>query len=99
MLISPFSRHPWKGILSLGVYLLPPRGLQAEPWSATRAARGLKWGLFGAQISIKFEFVLDFFALEARSGPEDAPNRPSEPKIEKNAIGGTKNDRESDAKH
>ena len=40
-----------------------------------------------------------FFALEARSGPEDVPNRPSEPKIEKNAIGGTKNERESDAKH
>jgi hypothetical protein len=42
---------------------------------------------------------LDFFALEARSGPEDVQNRPSEPKIEKNAIGGTKNDRESDEKH
>jgi len=39
------------------------------------------------------------FALEARSGPEDVQNRPSEPKIEKNAIGGIKNDRESDAKH
>ena len=70
-----------------------------EPRSATRAAKGSKWGPFGFQISIKFQLLLDFFACETRSGPEDVRNRPSEPKIEKNAIGGTKNDRESDAKH
>ena len=85
--------------MSPGPHLLPPRSVQMKPRSATRAAKGSKWGPFGAQISIEFEFVGDFFALEARSGPEDAPNRPSEPKIEKNAIGGTKNDRERDAKH
>ena len=44
-------------------------------------------------------FVFVFFALESRSGPEDVQNRPSEPKIENNGIGGTQNDRESDAKH
>ena len=42
---------------------------------------------------------MGFFAFETRSGPEDVRNRPSEPKIEKNVIGGTKNNRESDAKH
>ena len=37
--------------------------------------------------------------METRSGPEDVQNRPSESKITKSVIGGTKNDRESDAKH
>jgi len=84
VLKSPISRRPKKATSSLGPHLLPPRSVQMEPRSATRAAKGSKWGPFGVHISIKFEFFSTFFGLFCFRDQIGSRRRPEPPVGAKN---------------
>ena len=81
LLISPISRRPWKAILRLGAQLLPPRGLQGQPRSATRAAKGSKWGPLWSPY---FDKILTFWGFFCDRGQIGSRRRPEPPVGAKN---------------
>ena len=85
--------------MSVRAHLLPPWGHRAESRSATRAAKGSKRGPLWSQHFTKMLIMFALFCSRDQIGSRRRPEPSVVAKNQKTVIGGTKNDRESDAKH